>query len=182
MSSDQGKHCKHFASLTEVAYVSQLASGRPLALQACANMLWALGVLGSANNATVMRIVQFMSQKDCGDLLSTQYHQLFQVQQICFVVNVCNTCIQSHSAVQYHLSIYWCLCPFSATLSRPVTQACHQPFLFHFLFLALEIHSRDHAVQDKVQCSSKFACLHTAGMYSATAWQHAVLLCQVGHP
>ncbi|KAL0053862.1 hypothetical protein WJX82_000155 [Trebouxia sp. C0006] len=55
-----------------------LASGRPLALQACANMLWALGVLGSANNATVMRIVQFMSQKDCGDLLSTQYHQLFQ--------------------------------------------------------------------------------------------------------
>ena len=73
-------------------------------------------------------------------------------------------------------------CPFSATLSRPVTQACHQPFLFHFLFLALEIHSRDHAVQDKVQCSSEFACLHTAGMYSATAWQHAVLLCQVGHP
>ncbi|KAA6419711.1 MAG: hypothetical protein FRX49_10435 [Trebouxia sp. A1-2] len=55
-----------------------LASGRPPALQACANMLWALGVLGSANNATVMRIVQFMSQKDCEDLLSTQYHQLFQ--------------------------------------------------------------------------------------------------------
>ncbi len=91
VSTDQGKHCNDCASLTEVAYVSQLASGRPLALQACANMLWALGVLGSANNATVMRIVQFMSQKDCGDLLSTQYHQLFQVQQICFVVNVCET-------------------------------------------------------------------------------------------
>ena len=108
VSKDQGQHCNDFASLTEVAYVSQLASGRPLALQACANMLWALGVLGSANNATVMRIVQFMSQKDCGELLSTQYHQLFQVQQICFEVNVCNTCIQSHSAVQYHLSIYCC--------------------------------------------------------------------------
>ncbi|KAL0022739.1 hypothetical protein WJX77_009701 [Trebouxia sp. C0004] len=57
---------------------ARLASGHPLALQACANMLWALGVLGSANNATAMRIVQFMSQQDCGDLLSTQYHQLFQ--------------------------------------------------------------------------------------------------------
>lgn len=80
--------------------MSQLASGRPPALQACANMLWALGVLGSANNATVMRIVQFMSQKDCEDLLSTQYHQLFQVQQICFVMNVCKTHIHSHPAVQ----------------------------------------------------------------------------------
>lgn len=96
------------AYLIEVAYMLQLASERPLALQACANMLWALGVLGSANNATAMRIVQFMSQKDCGDLLSTQYHQLFQVQQKCFVVNVCKTCIQSHPAVQYHLSIYSC--------------------------------------------------------------------------
>ncbi len=72
------------------------------------------------------------------------------------------------------------LCSLLATLSRPVTQACYQPFSSHFLFLTLEIHSRDHAVQDKVQCSSKFSCLHTAGMYSATAWQQAVFLCQVG--
>ena len=80
----------------------QLASGRALALQACANMLWALGVLGSANNATVTRIVHFMSQKDCGDLLSTQYHQLFQVQHICFALNVYETRTQSDVAVQHH--------------------------------------------------------------------------------
>ncbi len=32
----------------------------------------------------------------------------------------------------------------------------------------------------RVQCSSNFACLHTAGMYNAAAWQQAVFLGQVG--
>ena len=59
-----------------------MQSGQPFALQACANVLWALGVLQAANNPTAMRIVHFMSRQGGGPLLNTHYHQLFQVRML----------------------------------------------------------------------------------------------------
>ena len=56
----------------------QMESGRAFSLQACANSLWALGVLQAANNATAMRIIHLISQYDYTELIATQLHQLFQ--------------------------------------------------------------------------------------------------------
>jgi len=57
-----------------------MQSDRSFSLQACANSLWALGVLQAANNATAMRIVHVMSQYKSTSLKSTQLHQFFQVR------------------------------------------------------------------------------------------------------
>ncbi len=71
------------------------------------------------------------------------------------------------------------LCSLIAMLSCPITQAFNSLFRFIFCSSLWRFIAKLYSFmlyKTRVQCSSNFACLHAAGVYSAAAWQQAVFL------